>query len=105
MALTITLGNTSVVASSQDEETGEVIREKRGDLGNQITTFEFPDNIDGQTEIQLAHVVDAWPYHSDADGPEWVESEDELLAQLIARRFTTDSHKCQVGRPKNWKEG
>lgn len=105
MALTITLGNTAVVASTQDDETGEVIRTKRGDLGNQTTTVEFPDNLDGQTEVQLAHVVDLWSYHSDADGPEWVETDDDLLAQLVARRFTSDSHTCRVGRPKGWKEG
>ncbi len=105
MATTVILGNTDVIESRQDPETGETQRTPMPRLGNQVTTVEFPDNTDGHAEIQLAQIVDLWPYHSDADGPEWVETDDDLLGQLIARRFTTDTHKCQVGRPKGWKEG
>jgi hypothetical protein len=35
-----------------------------------------------------------------ADRPTWVESDDLLIAELIAREYD-----CRVGRPKSWRTG
>jgi hypothetical protein len=35
-----------------------------------------------------------------AESPSWVESDDQLLAQLVAREYG-----CPVGRPKGWEIG
>lgn len=125
MATTILLGNTAVVevikrprretdppemASNgtelRDGVEVEIVSDRiqRGDLGNRITTVEFPDELDGDLETQLGHIRHLWPYHSDTDGPEWVESADDLLAGAVARVFTTAAHECVVGRPTDWAE-
>jgi hypothetical protein len=44
----------------------------------------------------------AWPFHSDANGPEWVECEDEKIARAISDEFTYGFHQCPVGRPADW---
>lgn len=36
------------------------------------------------------------------DPPEWVESDSEALALLLADHWTTEDHECTVGRPANW---
>lgn len=101
---TLTLGNTAPVEVVKIED-GEDVREQRTarpDLGNTLTTVSFPDGWDlGE---QLKAVGDLWPYHSD-DPPEWVESDDALLAEVVARNFTSDEHSCRVGRPSGWREG
>lgn len=73
-----------------------------------------------KTQLTLPHcqetVID-WP-HDDVDewmtmlktivpghfapgtGPVWVESDDDFLAQSIARKFS-----CPVGRPDDWEQG
>lgn len=125
MATVILLGNTAVVevikrprretdppematAGTEIREGVEVEivadRVTREDLGNRITNVEFPDDLDGDLGTQLGHVQHLWPYHSDADGPEWVETHDDLLAAAIARVFTTGSHECVIGRPEGWAE-
>ena len=105
---TLLLGNTAVVEvrTNEDPKTGERLPDERidrSDLGNRTTTVRFPQDVPLDTRVQ--HVRELWPYHSDADGPEWVESDDDpLLAELVARNFTTETHTCTVGRPKGWKE-
>lgn len=47
-------------------------------------------------------VADLWPYHSDSDGPEWVECDSEQYARAIADEFTYGGHECVVGRPDDW---
>lgn len=125
------LGNTSVVQAFQireDEEPKRVLdahglskrpnnakdvgvgtagelRVDRSDLGNRITEVLIPDGT--PLFDALRDVIATWPLHSDADGPEWVESPDgdeEEIASLIARHFTNDDHECAVGRPKGWVE-
>jgi hypothetical protein len=91
MEITLLLGNTSVL------EDGQPV-----DLGNRITEVKFPEGYPAAD--QLPAIKDLWPSHSDA-GPEWVECDDDpLLAQMVARTFTTPDHECVVGRPKGWKE-
>jgi hypothetical protein len=100
---TLYLGNTAPVEVVKTES-GKKVSTKRHTLnvGNTVTEVQFPDGWD--LGDQLAALGDLWNYHSD-DPPEWVESEDGLLAEVAARRFTNDDHTCEVGRPKGWKEG
>lgn len=110
----LVLGNTAVVEvfKKPDPEagTGDVpegaevdVRVAREDLGNQLTNVSFPEGL--HDDEMLAHVRQLWPYHSDADGPEWVECDDAHFAESVARLFTNDNHTCQVGRPDGWQEG
>lgn len=101
MPTTLLLGNTAVVESVRGDD-GELRRTARSELGNQITTVSFPDDM-GFTD-RLRAVESAWPFHSD-DPPEWVEcDDDDALAQLVARAFSSGDHECRVGRPRGWKE-
>lgn len=103
---TVLLGNSAVVqVLPREGDDGERLADERvdrSDLGNRTTTVRFPTDV--PFEERIAQVRQLWPYHSDADGPEWVESDDTTLAEVIASAFTTDSHTCRVGRPKSWKE-
>lgn len=97
----LTLGNTApveVVKGGKDGKTEK--RVSRSDLGQTTTVVSFPDGW--SLDEQLRAVSHAWPYHSD-DPPKWVESEDDLLAQVVARSFSTGGHECRVGRPKGWR--
>lgn len=108
--MNLKLGNTAVVEvfkerdpKSEIEGAEKEVRVERSDLGNQITNVNFPEGT--PDDEMLVHVRQLWPYHSDADGPEWVECEDEHLANSVARMFTNETHECQVGRPSGWQEG
>jgi hypothetical protein len=51
----------------------------------------------------VLHTDGAWNHHSQGDAvadttPDWVESDNEALAQLLASQFG-----CPVGRPASWK--
>lgn len=98
------LGNTAVVEVIKTEDGKKVTetRETRGELGNQITAVDFAPGLN--LAEKLAAVESLWPSHSD-DPPEWVEADDDQLASVVAAQFTTDDHKCRVGRPSGWKEG
>lgn len=100
-ATIITLGNTAPIEVVKADD-GSEDRVDRSDLGNTTTTVSFPDGWDLNEQLQA--VGNLWSYHSD-DPPEWVESDDDLLAQVVARNFTSDGHECAVGRPSGWKEG
>jgi hypothetical protein len=97
----------------------------RGDLGNRVTMLGVPRlSSPGPAEVRqaaargadlgllratrasdvVAVVREAWPFHSDADGPEWVECDEESWARAIADEFTVGEHSCVVGRPKGWKD-
>lgn len=100
--LLLLLGNTRVVEKFR--ERGDTLRKrKRPDLRNQVTYVHFPDGTSLVDAVK--NVVDLWPWHSDADGPEWVESDDELLARAVAEHFTTGDHTCVIGRPDGWNQG
>lgn len=112
MALTLYLGNTAAIEKHEIEDpaTGAIEIEKvdRADLGNAVTTVVFPDEGAPRIVEALQTVKNLWPWHSDADGPEWVEAEDDdaafaaKVADLVAEEFTTDTHACAVGRPADW---
>lgn len=102
------LGNTAVAtvvkqADPDDEEREVEVRTSMPELGNQLTIVDPPDGT--PDDEVLAAVRSLWPYHSDADGPEWVECDDAHIAESVARMFTTEEHTCAVGRPDDWQEG
>lgn len=99
----VLLGNPTVVEHSRDPANDQIVRRERTDLQAQVTTVELPDGW-GLSETMLA-IERLWPWHSDSDGPDWVEADDPLVAEMISQRFTTDEHECVVGRPKRWNEG
>ena len=67
---------------------------------NQIGNFLDAD--DG-VKIGVLEIADLWQYHAVAgDLPEWVESDDDRLAQAISTWFSIRGHDCQIGRPAGW---
>lgn len=99
---TVRLGNESVVEHVKpDEGTNESVARARKDLGQRVTTMSV-NEVDGEDResraMNLSMVVRLWDMHSDKP-PAWVESDDELLEQLVAGQFG-----CPQGRPKSWKE-
>lgn len=105
MPTVLLLGNTAPVDSVRGAD-DELTRTSRPDLGNRITTVSLPEDAPMPPSEVLRSVRDLWPWHSDADGPEWVEcDDDEALAGVVAAEFTTPDHACSVGRPKGWEEG
>jgi len=67
---------------------------------NQIRDYlEVPDHV----KIGVLEIQDAWQYHAPpGDLPEWVESDDDDLAQGISQWFSIRGHECSVGRPAGW---
>src|SRR5262245_32236812 len=104
---TIMLGNASVVEEVKKDEALDaspyhVERVHRKDLGKRVTTMVLNEtDIDDRPSrgMNLTMAVQLWARHSDKP-PDWVEGDDELLAQLVA-----DHYGCSVGRSKSWKEG
>lgn len=89
---TVLLGNTNPTSDAVD--------------GNAVTQFVTPDGtkrLEAVTSITKAYDE----YHS-VDPPEWVESDDERLAEDIAEHYTweadddREAHTCVVGRPSDW---
>jgi hypothetical protein len=90
--------------------------------GNAVTMFEIPDGV-GLSEaiVTISRTYDG--YHSE-DPPEWVESDNAVLAAAVAAHYTygdgqrfrplpddsaedaeaeaLPAHTCQVGRPSDW---
>lgn len=99
----LTLGNVSVVESYKEDEGTNVTKLRaRKDLGKQITTMSLNEtDIDDRPSraMNLTMAIRFWEQHSDKP-PAWVESDDRLLAELIADHFG-----CDIGRPKKWSVG
>jgi hypothetical protein len=100
---TVLLGNESVTEPYKpDEGTDETKIRQRKDLGRRVTTMNL-NEVDGDDNpsraMNLTMVTRLWALHSDKP-PAWVAGDDDLLNALIA-----DHYGCELGRPKNWKEG
>ena len=99
----VQLGNESVLEPYKPDPGTDVTKTRvRKDLGKQVTTMSLnetdgADNPSRAMNLQMAARL--WALHSDKP-PAWVESDDNLLAELVADHFD-----CPVGRPKAWKEG
>lgn len=115
MPVTLTLGNAAplnpdatpaVIDNGCDHNQTETrIEFVDGDNSEQIALMaDHPDHrlkIRGLGEqrgyyLHLLEVEDLWRSHG-SDNPDWVESDDAELAQLVA-----DHYGCPVGRPEGW---
>jgi hypothetical protein len=64
---------------------------------------DFLTDVDDSLKIGILEIADLWQYHAVAgDLPEWVESDDQALAQAVSQWFSIRGHDCQVGRPDGW---
>lgn len=89
----------------------EAYRDDKGALhhralkGARVTTVVIPDSYTLMEAVSTIAAADgAWNHHSQGDdvtdsAPDWVESDNDGLAQLLAEHF-----ECPKGRPKGWKE-
>jgi hypothetical protein len=72
--------------------------------GKRITKIVIPDSYSVLEALQVVVAADGvWNNHTEGDNvtdhaPDWVESDNEGMAQLLALEFG-----CPVGRPKSWK--
>jgi hypothetical protein len=119
-ASTVFLGNTSpVMADGADAEVGNTVTvvqlregwDNREEAELALTTDNDPvlaqiDRfVDAKAEVKIAllEIADAWQYHARAgDWPEWVEAENEELAEAVSNWFSARGHVCTVGRPDDW---
>lgn len=97
----VLLGNSA--AKTAYDDNGKL---KHRDLpGRRVTTIVIPDGYTLLEAVQAITAQDgAWNHHSRGDNPadsspDWVESDNEGLASLLAQHF-----ECPVGRPKRWTE-
>lgn len=73
--------------------------------GARVTTIVIPDTYSLMEAVSAVVAQDgAWNHHSQGDNvtdtsPDWVESDNDGLAQLLAEHF-----ECAKGRPKGWKD-
>jgi hypothetical protein len=73
--------------------------------GSRVTTIVIPDSYTLIEAVSAVTAQDgAWNHHSQGDdpgdsAPDWVESDNDALAQLLAGHFD-----CPIGRPKGWKD-
>jgi hypothetical protein len=73
--------------------------------GRRVTTIVIPDTYTLLEAVASVTAQDgAWNHHSQGNNPEdtapdWVESDNEGLASLLAQHY-----ECPVGRPKKWTE-
>lgn len=89
----------------------EAYRDAKGKLlhrdldGPRVTTVVIPDTYTLLEAVAAVTAQDgAWNHHSQGDvpadtSPEWVDSDREGLAQMLAEHF-----ECRRGRPKGWKD-
>jgi hypothetical protein len=104
---TVEFGNESVLEPRKKDDTKDASPDNvelkvRKDLGRRVTTMSL-NEVDGDNNpsrgMNLTMATRLWPMQSDRP-PSWVDSEDDLLAELLA-----DQYDCPVGRPKSWKAG
>lgn len=94
----VLLGNSTAKEGYRDTPDGPL--KFRTVRGNHVTTVRPPDGMSiGEVFTSITNVPNGvWAAHAD-DPPDWVESDSDGLASLIAEHYG-----CPVGRPKSWKE-
>ena len=71
--------------------------------GPRVTTVVIPDSYSLMEAVSAVLAADgAWNHHTQGDAvddvtPDWVESDNEALAALLASHF-----KCPTERPSDW---
>lgn len=97
----VQLGNSAAKEAYRDDK-GLHHRDVRG---SRVTTVVIPDSYSLMEAVSSVVSQDgAWNHHSQGadvsdSAPDWVESDNDGLAQLLAEHF-----ECPIGRPKGWKD-
>lgn len=97
----VLLGNPAAKEASTNPTTG-AIRWRRLD-GRRVTTVQIPDTYTLLEAVATITAQDGvWNNHSQGNNvddytPDWVASDNEALASLLASHFG-----CPVGRPDDW---
>jgi hypothetical protein len=64
---------------------------------------EFLDDSFDRVKVGVLEIVDLWQYHATpGDLPEWIESDDDALADALSQWFSIRGHECTIGRPAGW---
>lgn len=98
----VLLGNSAAKEAFLDGD-GEL--KHRALPGRRITTVVIPDTYNFLEAFQAVTAGDgAWNHHSQGNdpadsSPDWVESDNDGLASLLAQHF-----ECRIGRPDEWQE-
>lgn len=96
----VQLGNSTAKEAYRDAE--GVLHHRDVD-GSRVTTIVIPGGYSLIEAVSAVTAQDgAWNHHSRGDdpgdsSPDWVESDGDALAQLLAEHFD-----CPIGRPKGW---
>lgn len=99
------LGNTITQISMRDGWDDEEVAQLAMSTDNDPVLNQIRDYVEGpdRAKVGVLEVQDAWQYHATpGDLPEWVESDDDDLAQGISQWFSIRGHECTVGRPAGW---
>lgn len=95
---TVTLGNSAPIDTYRPDDAFDAVERIPLDVESSITTYVVPPEVKLGEAIRT--ITDTYlAYHSD-NPPEWVESNDPLLAAAVAQHYTTDDHVCEIGRPE-----
>lgn len=97
---TVLLGNTAPIETVRPNPAVDVYEKIDLPVAAAITTYRIPDDVKLAEAIKT--VSDTFNEYHSHDLPEWVESDDPVLAQALAQQFTTEEHSCVVGRPDTW---
>lgn len=57
---------------------------------------------DRRFALGVKDIEDLWWGNHSNDPPEWIESDDEDFARVLAAHFSSPGHACVVGRPDDW---
>lgn len=96
----VILGNTAPIDTARPDPAVDSYERVPLDIGVSETAYHIPTEV-GIAEA-LKTISDTYgAYHSD-NLPAWVESDDTVLAEAIARVFSTEEHTCELGRPNDW---
>ena len=99
------LGNTITQVSLRENWDNAEEAELALSTDNDPTLNQIGDYVDAGNRVKIGvlEVGDLWQYHAVAgDLPEWVESDDDELAQALSQWFSIRGHECSVGRPAGW---
>lgn len=105
----VVLGNTAPLNARKPDPASDAVETSPLEIDNgrednwTETTFVVP--ADRAIDAALAEIRSAWTRNHSDDSPAWVESDDPVLAQFIARAWATPDHEVLVGKPKGWDHG
>ena len=99
------LGNTITQVSMRENWDDVEEAELALSSDNDQVLVQIGEYVDAENRVKIGvlEVGDLWQYHATpGDLPEWVESDDDELAQALSQWFSIRGHECTVGRPAGW---